>query len=657
MEGKKERKRPFFTVGDVDQRARDSPKGMIMRLPELDHGTVTVLQPPSFKEPAEYAAMGRRLVNYGPLPSIETPLEGALIPAMAEYAKIGDVYEHNLELFLKCSEKKSIRIANFTVRIIRRILKVSLYGEPEKWLLLELVSRKRRQTYKILASRFLQLASKLAEDAPEFRIYPDSGKGVAHFKVYLSRQIEEFGELLDEQRIYTYHGWQCEQGHWRYYSGIDEGCESDVRLVDLSQISVEDQQRADAFIWHALDLGDPFVIVPLFVHIHSGVLYRLFAEAGRPIRFVFDLQGPTSIGKTTLMEMLGCHFDAKKRMATFQSTGKGVEKFAEEEHHDSLVILDDLSSAQDKAGKALLERILRGCCNGSGRIVSSKGGRSYEIADVAFSVMMTSEAKAEGLRQSSQYRILTVPMTAESLNREVVEEFKGVLLTPKPGQVSPVDVHMTRFVRWSEGHFAELVRGIATSRTESLTFQTPRHEMTYCVFVAEAQIVMRYFVSVGVLGIEEAQKIFSEQWVPILTELIRFNEALGQESDPVKTFLEILIPGVQQMLIPVASNREAFEREPATFYGFWQKKVDGIRLVLDPVRVFQWTQRQFVALHREFPSTMDEILRKLAAKGASEGYVRNDRKNPKPLKVFKIAGASIKLLVLKWNDVEALLSK
>ncbi len=609
--------------------------------------------PEDFFFPEYYAERGRRLVEIAP-PLVKNREWNA---RNFDEIEAGIPFEKETLVLVKIS-KKIVKVCNFTVKIVAEIHHETLHG-TEAYLLLELNSIKGCFSYQIRKSAFLNLAAKLRNDKPALRLYPYSGKQEAFFRVYLSQKMEEAEGHLPFNVIYGYAGWQqLISGAWHYFSGLDvRQCLAERCLADLSVVLPEEQLAADRFALHVLDLGDIFTMLPLFLHMHTGVLKRLFEEAGVPVLFILNLFGPTGIGKTMLMLLLFCLFTKDKRLANFTSSASGLERFFEQ-FHDAMAILDDMSSVIDADSRRLLERLLRQYCDGNGRITAARGSDGYRVNDMNFGLIMTAETLPEGGKQSSQLRFLNVPITALTLKDDVVREFKiRVIQNPKQGFASPLDIYMTRFIHYIESRFAELVHFIATYEPPPISTQFRRHEATYRVLVTEAQIILKYFVYARTLTEEQSHAIFAEHWLPTLQQLMQFNSQIGLQSDPVRVYLDTLQQGIGERMFLIADNRSVFEREANAFIGFWATETDGLKLFIDPDRSYQYVKAKFDRMRLIFTVAPRQLLQMLASAGLSEGYQRKDRKAPKPLKELRINGVSIKMLVLKWEAVQRYLAE
>lgn len=629
----------------------------------------------SFYTEEMYRQMGRKVISTDPYYSLcKPPIVSSpqAIPSDDLTGKeVGEVFPRGKSLWVKTGDTDARQITNFIVCLRGKTVKMGLYGEQDECYDLRLESESQSVNYTINCRDYLGLQGKIEKDVRV--MYVDSTsvqKASQFFRRYLAQLLEREMNCLAVRETVLFSGWYLEKnGKWRYLSQLDSNCESTRRLADLARIPMNDQYAADQFALHVLDWGEPHVMVPVFLHSFSGILYKLFQSAGCPIRHILDLCGPTGLGKTLLMRLLYCPFDVERRMANFQSTPKGIELFCEQ-NHDSIAVLDDLSSMQDAKGKALLERLIRQYCDGNGRMFSTNAGRDLGYTDMSFGLAISTETPLDGFRQSSQLRLVTVEIRSGSL-RDLSIIKKALLssqLSSSTGAHEEAlqgsdagsiwmypdiwDVFLTRFIRYLEARWSQIVGFIASFEPPSLPsgILFRRFREAYHVLSATARIVLRYFVSMGTLQAEQEEAVFVS-WTAVLQEIIRENEALGVESDPVKLFMEITIQGLAQKLFAVASSKNQYESNPAQYYGFWDREPSD-HLILDPNRIFAWVEGQLSSAGNRFTAKPQELWKKLMSQGFSEGYGEKGRKTPRPLYPVSINGRSIRMLSLRRHKLQ-----
>ena len=182
-----------------------------------------------------------------------------------------------------------------------------------------------------------------------------------------------------------------------------------------------------------------------------------------------------------------------------------------------------------------------------------------------------------------------------------------------------------------------------------------RHEAVYRVLATEAAIILRYFTIKGVLDGAHAEKLFSEKWIPILQKLVEYNSHIGQDSDPVRVFFNTLQQGIGAKSLTFADDRNEYEKNTNSTVGFWDNAKEGKKLFVDPDRAYQFVKNQYDRMGLPFAVAPAQLWQLIANKNLSEFYVRKDRNKPKPLKEIKIGGVQVKMLVLRWDEVQKFL--
>lgn len=204
---------PQFTRGESDDRAVAT--GIITQLHEGKLSLVPSAESVVFQSSQSYRAEGRRMIDF----AFPAPLcmdDGRRFSADLE---VGDPFEFGDRVYVKTSPKKDTRLTNFRIEILSRIRRVSLQGVVS-YLRIALIGEKMRDEMEIRETAFSSLASRIQSQKPAYRLYPDSGKHISQFKVYLSQKMEEANANIPEQTIYTYAGWQkLDTGGWHYFLG------------------------------------------------------------------------------------------------------------------------------------------------------------------------------------------------------------------------------------------------------------------------------------------------------------------------------------------------------------------------------------------------------------------------------------------------------
>lgn len=640
----------IFTTGKENNKALTSTPSEFSQIPK----NITKYTPaPTYDElffrPAYYQEQGRKMDTLS-MPTLTfsvNPLKLS-VDRVSDYEN-GEIFEVEGKVCLMLNNVPQ-PITNFTVRILERVVKHSPNND-EKFLNLRIYGAIGSKDYLIKEREFLQLPSKLEKDMPGFVVIATKvTKASQYVKIYLSQMIEKPTYSVPAKDVFTYAGWQNLNGNWRYLSGIDAICESKRKLVDIPLLPQSVLTSADEFAWDVLSWGDIRVMLPVFLHSFTGIFYRFFKEAGRPIQYILNLCGPTNIGKSMLCQLLLRPFDPERKMANFTATLRGVELYLSE-NRDSVAVIDDLSSALDKRAMLLLESILRQYCDGNGRMIYDVAGGDLRNLEINFGLAISSENPLEGLKQSSQLRIITVNMTKNSLSE--LGDKKRELLGFQGSVNNLWDIFLTKFIRFVEANSPQIINLIQTFEAPN-NFEFRRHIEVYNILLIIAQIVLNYFEQVSIISTDQTDEKFAD-WSMILERIISDNQKLSESSDPVRVFLTLLTQGISQNLINIAINKKCFEESPEGYLGFW-KGDDENELILDPLRVYAWINDRAISVNENINATPAELWRKMVDAKIANGYAEKGRKNPKALVPVSIKGKKCNMLSLSWVKVTSFIN-
>ena len=559
--------------------------------------------------------------------------------------------EKGTHLFMKTKKGDEILLANFTVSFSRMVHKHTLHGEADYY---DLILRKDSTELSITISTagYFSLPSVLTKgNHSDFRIEPSVPNNLQYFRDYLSRIFELSKHTLQVAETYDYAGWQeLENGQMHYFSALDEGCSDDRALIPIAGLPFATFQESVRWLFHLQKLGDPIVMMPMFLYKFAGILAAPFAKAMHPIEFILTICGPSGIGKTTVSRPFFGDFDPELNMTNFSATSSGIERFIQSKH-DGIALLDDLSSITDRESLRTLERVLRQFCDSNGRITAARDG-GYTRTMMRGGIVLTSETPLEGSRQSSILRLLHVPATYASFDERLVPILQADALNRRmsePDNYSKMDVAMTAFVAFVTDRYNEIVRGVVNHTPDLISVKFRRLQTVYTMFHLIDEVVCEFGDQYGVFSDEE--KCHHRQTLQnALLSVINYNSLLGQQSDPMMLFLNTIVPDIKQNLLRVASTKEEFAGQMTGFVGYFDTEDGRKKLKVDPQRVFEWVIQRFRKSSFHFTATLQELLKKLLDAGLSEGYAQKGHA-AKTLKQVTIDGKKLPLLVLRWDEV------
>lgn len=560
--------------------------------------------------------------------------------------------EKGTHLFMKTKKGDEILLANFTVSFKRIVRKCTLRGESIYYELILHKDDSTELTIAISAAGYYNLPSVLTKgNHPDYRIGPSIPNNLQYFRDYLSRIFELSKHTLTTVKVYDYAGWQeLESGKMHYFSALDKGCSDNRALVRIGNLSFTTVQESVKWLFNLQALGEPTVMMPMFLYKFAGILAAPFAKAMHPINFILNICGPSGLGKTSVAQPFFGDFDRDLNMTNFSATSTGIERFIQSKH-DGIALLDDLSSITDRESLRTLERVLRQFCDSNGRITAARDG-GYTRTKMRGGIVLTSETPLEGSRQSSILRLLHVPATYTSFDEKLVPMLREDALNRQmPNGYSNMDVAMTAFVAFITERYDEIVRAVATHTPDRIRVKFRRLQNVYTLFQLIDEVVCAFGDQYGVFSDEEKCRHFQALQNAIFP-VISYNTFLGQQSDPMMLFLNTIVPDIVQNLLNVAASKEQFASQMTGFIGYFEMEDGRTKLKVDPQRAFEWVIQRFRKSSFHFAATLQEVLKKLLDAGLSEGYAQKGHA-AKTLKQVTISGKKLSLLVLRWDDVLA----
>lgn len=539
-------------------------------------------------------------------------------------------------------------LANFVVEPVEIITKVGPDG-AEDFLKFVITSPDVKREGTISMRDYISKMSKEVRARwPEFRLY-DIGKNAEKaFQEYLSRIYAAVSDKLPHRTVYRFAGWN-DANH--YLSGADSDCESERVLPDVSNVSVAALYQT--WIGRILSLGrEPNLSVVLVLQFHADVLQKPFSDAGSPIQHMANYVGPTGSRKTATAKVLNGSFFNVNTVVNFTATDAGINLLVKSRCRDSTLVLDNLSNALDKSMVRTLNQFLLQFGDSEGRVKTANGGTELVQNDVRCAVVVTSESQLECLQLSNRLRMLSVPLTKDSIDNTVLAVFQWDRQTSKRKKcASGLDQYKASFINYVETHYDEIAEFVTFFQPPEMPLRFARQARTYRNLVAIATIILRFGENCGALSTGEGTEILEKEWLPAIQAVMRYNELLCYSEEPVKLFLRAIASGVAQKIFPVAPNKEAFQLNPSQLAGYW----DGQVLRIDPNRAYTYVANTYRV--KGFAATASDIWTTLRDRGISEGYHDKNKKVASLFKILTLNGVKLDMLCLKWSEVEKVLSE
>ena len=515
-------------------------------------------------------------------------------------------------------------------------------GNEENFIEFQIQLKRTSHDFSIQTSEVQNFYRKMKRAIPAAYVFTDAGKGEESLREYIAEILEEKWPSLIEKEIYRTGGWWKIGKRMMYLSGRDENCMSERRLADTKECN---RQLVISRAFGILDIAPRQTSVPVFLFSHSGYVKKLFAEAGVPIQFIFDLIGPTGSRKTSLVKVLFSLFqDINQRgnFVNFSSTPRAME-IVGEKNVDGIVILDDLSDAMSSVQTEKFEKFLRSLCDQEGRRRSTDGGRTLDIVETQFTAILTAESYFDDMPQSSKLRNIAQFIDENTICNTVLSRFQQDQRVQKnSGNHSSLELYMTIFIEWVGENWKELLHRLSGYVPNPIGIKYARLEEARRVLHGMAMLVLDFACAYGIYRGEDGRSVFYE-WTRYIDELILLNQNLCQSAAPEVMFLSALNDLISCGEFKISAGKADFERLPDFYCGFH----DGEFVKINPLRAFDSVRNYYLKAHQKFDFSANMIFSNLVSRGFSEGYKERNRTNSRPLKKVVINGQKMQFLCLK----------
>lgn len=465
------------------------------------------------------------------------------------------------------------------------------------------------------------LYSLLKKKFPEISFNADYGKAKELFKQYVAERYIQDKATMKTTRVNKYPGWGKIFEAKRFHPGQDENGDT---LLALPNIDQNDRYNLYDYGFKLLKLAPFEVVLPLFLHAHSGFVRKLFQEGTHPIQYVPTLIAPTGSRKTSLSKIFFLLFN-HETYASFNDTDRAIE-LVSTHYKDQTVIFDDCKLTNDKTLLAKFEKFIRPLSEGQGRAKSSDAGSRLERAQQMHTAIITAESYPNELQQSSKLRLLPIFMTQKDVNNEVLTCFQDERARAKQySKTAKLDEYMMLFIHYIEQHYDEIVLMIQKDSPVYGISQHARLNAMYQVQSLLAKIILNFGVWCNYHSKEQANMLY-QQWCNTIKGLVLENDTLCNDATPTTLFLRTLANGEASNEIAYAPDKATYWANPDLYVGIIHQS----ELILIPSPAYAYVEKTCLRLGRRIEHTMDTIANRLRDEGISKGYGGSDRKKLRP---------------------------
>lgn len=547
----------------------------------------------------------------------------------------------------KDKDTQKIRLANFAISIIRKYKLIGI-NKSESMLAIEIIGKINR-LLDIPLRDLGNLYQIIEKNYPEYRLYPDSRIHNQLFKQYVSEVYESSDCKNIEEVIYEESGWNKQENTWHYYTGVDWDCISSMK------IETQFKQIFNLIDWYAglLTLADMNIMLPLIIHAHLGYALKLYEDAGYNEQYILTLIGASGSKKTSVSRILFCLFG--NDLINFTSTDRAIE-LELMSRRDSIMVLDDLSSGNDKFLALKLEHLLRQIGDSTGRKKSINGGTEQESVQTRSAVVVTSETDIDALRKSSKLRTLAIHVGIHSFDEERLRAYqKNALEAKKACTFNLIEQYMSLFILYLEKNYQRIVSDLMEYHLQAIDkkFSFARQETIYKMMISAMKIILEFWYFYGMFESKEIVEQVFYTWEKIISTVIESNERRGQEVEPYVLFFNAINQGMIMEGI-IAQSKDNFENNLS--YNKYVGYKKGIYIVLNPELAYSYVINYYRSQGKFFTEDSKELWNKMYELDFLDVYEQKDRK-AKMFKQVTIRGEKMMVLYLNWEKIKQCVDK
>lgn len=416
-------------------------------------------------------------------------------------------------------------------------------------------------------------------------------------------------------KVYFQAGWQRIDGNMRYLR--DGMCLGEHVCVNtgmtLPTLSCYGGKEFLAVFDRTMSVcQDEATMSAIFAFSLTGILYRLFQNAGITPHFSMFLYGITGSMKTTIAKIFFVQLCEERYRENVRridmDTTVSLERAIVLAGHDTVTLIDDFSPAKTVAKKRemadKLEMIIRMVGDGSSRSRSSLKLEDLRGEGVQGMVALTGELMGKGL--SSNLRCLYCKLEKSTVNIEVVTWFQE-----NPFAYSTLLAAFADYVAEKYESIIEYIRREVKVQREKISKRIRERRLvdSAVVLCIAAQIFVGYMSE----KLGQSPKIAQAKLKSLeagIVAIVERSQALIEEELPGIEFVRA-VDALMRMNV-IALNNEKVKMTGATLYDGFE---DDSYFYLNPESVHKKVVLFFKQTNRYFPYDLREIEAILADEG------------------------------------------
>lgn len=425
-----------------------------------------------------------------------------------------------------------------------------------------------------------------------------------------------FRERLDEVNVVRCHyqaGWNLIDN--KYYYLHKDFKLNDVRVMSqqILPISSSLPKNKMHFVVSRIEelYSEERVIYPLLLFMFQGVLFKVFEQAGFPVRYLLFLNGLTGSYKTAIAEILYIQMvDAEHRKSPRRinvDTTTSIQQAMTTSGADTITLFDDYCPPQNSQQKNVLENnletLIRIIGDGSTKSRSNINLDDLRGDKVAGAAVVTGEVRGKGL--SSTLRCLFCTIEKEKVNLEI--------LTWLQNNSDAVTTLIAYFSEFISKNWSRYVNRIANTK-EAYRKEGRKHIEAgrlvdaYANLCITADILFDYLCEEGEQNKEQLTEWLKRVKMEVLYAVIE-SEDKTKIVEPSKAFMKALHYLCDKGQIKII-HPDSGERDVSAYDGY----VDSRYLYVLPEAIYPKVMNHLGSIGYGYEFTLQETVELLAKK-------------------------------------------
>ena len=574
-------------------------------------------------------------------PQLEEPAMTIQLEGMS-----GEFYQEGSDgIYDKNDENKIRKIFDIKIKLTKVIEIWSGDGLRKKKFVCQIFSKIwQEQSREIIidAEKYKELFKEIYKRFPEIFLQ-DTGSEIV--QEYLTdvfrRDIDNAQVIIQAEKI----GWLNVYGNVQYMLGIDDFYQT-YKIPDISAYDRKTLFENGTAFLNVGNENETISIIWLTAHIAPSNYW--FNEGGKKFTSAVYLQGETNLLKTSVVKVTTNPFDTNRNNSTIRmtSTSAGI-RYSLSMLPDTFICVDDFSNTELTNSRKSLENaedVIRAVGDGVFPIKMKVKDFSKSVREsVRATVILTGEENLP-LGNSSQYRIVTLPVERETFNGEILRHFQN------HSEIMPQ--YFALYIQY----LTERGRTISSYVSSKITEYTKEFEQelsvkrfaeTAAFFKLQAEILYDFAVWCGVYE-GEAFRLYNVFLKNISTTMTR-NQIKGTQLKPTLLFLFALWQSLNSSQdATLAESRNQYFKDESKFIGFLDKAENLIWI--KPNEAYSIVRKYCKKETKPFLVQSATIKKLLVEEGYAEG---NLQKNGEMNYVHRLGqGNRIYMLVLKVEEIE-----